>query len=204
MSAMAGKICEICGAPLTGNRTRFCSEKCYYKYRYRQRLDMKVQRTCPICGTAFETSMGLDAKTCSRACRNALKSRSQSGSVHPWSQEARENLRQRPTPPQLALGVSAAMELPEGQRGPQNRGAKLWILLSPEGELVEAVNLIDWARNNLSRFDEQGEDGARRIASGIRQIAQCMRGKTKRSVTSYKGWQLLSCPQPKRKENENP
>lgn len=85
------------------------------------------------------------------------------------------------------------MMLPEGQKGPQHRDAMIWELIDPEGVHIIVVGLADWARRNAWRFGET-EETACRIASGFRQIAQSIRGKTKRQVGSYKGWRLAGEP----------
>ena len=156
-----------------------------------------LTKTCVICGGPFEAYPSDPKRTCSPACCRELKRRSQTGRRHPWSDESRQRLRERPTPGQLANGTRAALALPEGQRGPGNRESKVWRLRSPEGQDYEVVGLLPWARENAWRFGETGEDGARRIASGIRQVDRCMRGKTLRAVGSYKGWTLLESPRRK-------
>lgn len=165
---------------------------------------MSAPRICPICGTVFEPKPRSIARTCSEACRSELKRRSRTGNSRPWSQAARVRLSARGTPPQLALGTAAAMALPESRRGPQHRSAKCWHLLSPSGEEIVAVDLLEWARANRAAFGETDEEGARRIASGIRMLALGMRGKTKRANTSYKGWRLLAPPQGKTDCKEDP
>ena len=161
-----------------------------------------ITRHCAICGAPFVVYPSDPARTCSPACRSALKSRSQTGRRHPWNEAAKQRLRDRPKPAQLALGHAAAMALPDSHRGSGHRECKVWRLRSPEGHDFEFVGLMPWARENAWRFGETDEDGARRIAAGIRQIAQSMRGKTRRSVGSYKGWTLLSLPEG-RTDNSN-
>ena len=115
------------------------------------------------------------------------------GVKNKWSEEARERLREKPTPPQLARGTAAALQLPEGQKGQQNRESKVWELIAPDGSHIIAIGLEDWARRNAWRFGET-EETAYRISSGFRQIAQSIRGKTKKRVSRYKGWGLAGEP----------
>lgn len=115
------------------------------------------------------------------------------GVSNQWSDEARERLRQKPTPPQLSTGTAHAMLLPESQRGPQHRESMVWELIDPEGKHITVVGLEDWARKNAALFGET-EATAYRIASGFRQIVQSIRGKTKGRVSSYKGWGLAGEP----------
>lgn len=156
-----------------------------------------ITRHCVICGAPFDVYPSDPARTCSPSCRSVLKSRSQTGRKHPWSESSKQRLRGRPKPAQLALGHAAAMALPDSQRGSGHRDCKVWRLRSPEGHDYTAVGLLPWARENAWRFGETDEDGAARIAAGIRQLAQSMRGKTPRPVGSYKGWTLLSLPEDK-------
>lgn len=85
------------------------------------------------------------------------------------------------------------MQLPEGQKGQQNRESMVWELIAPDGSHIIAIGLSEWARRNAWRFGET-EETAYRIASGFRQIALSIRGKAKRQVSSYKGWGLAGEP----------
>lgn len=153
-----------------------------------------ITRHCVICGAPFDVYPSDPARTCSPACRSALKSRSQTGRKHPWCEASKQRLRDKPKPEQLALGHAAAMALPDSQRGSGHRDCKVWRLRSPDGQDYTAVGILPWARENAWRFGETDEDGALRIAAGFRQIALSARGKTKRPVGSYKGWTLLDLP----------
>lgn len=96
-------------------------------------------------------------------------------------------------------GMEAAMKLPECQRGPQNRTAKIWVLIDPIGNRIPIVNLLDWCRENYTLFEppcENIDKAARRVASGFRAIASSMRGvkSRKHPVSTYKGWSLEKIP----------
>lgn len=98
------------------------------------------------------------------------------------------------------IGVAAALSLPEGQRGPQNRESKVWELIAPDGTHITVTNLLDWARNNYTLFEPPCGDvdaAAMRVSSGIRAIAASMRGakSRERPVSSYKGWGLAKLPE---------
>lgn len=95
--------------------------------------------------------------------------------------------------------TKAALALPEGQRGPQNRNAKIWHLRTPDGEPVVVTNLTDWARQHTADFGmEPTEASAAAISSGFRQIKRSMEGKFRRAngqpctVSTYKGWTLVA------------
>ena len=151
------------------------------------------KRQCVICGAWFDTPPSNNKRTCSAECSRKWRSMQHIGVHNKWSNEARERLRQKQTPPQLAQGTAAAQLLPEGQKGQQNRESMVWELITPDGSHIIAIGLEDWARRNAWRFGE-AEETAYRIAAGFRQIAQSIRGKTKRRVSSHKGWGLAGEP----------
>lgn len=154
------------------------------------------KRQCVICGGWFDTPPSNNKSTCTGECSRKWRSMQHIGVRNKWSEEARERARAKPTPPQLSIGHDAAMQRPESQRGQQNRESKVWELIAPDGSHIIAIGLQDWARRNAWRFGES-EETAHRIAAGFRQIAKSMRGKTKRQVSSYKGWGLAAEPKEK-------
>ena len=107
-----------------------------------------------------------------------------------------------------SVGKEAALSIPEGQRGPQNRESKVWELIDPEGNHIIVKNLLDWARENYTQFEAPSGDvdaAAKRIQCGFEAIAGSMRGvkSRKRRVTSYKGWGLYRLPNdPEEAESE--
>lgn len=161
-------------------------------------------RYCVICGTPFAVSPSTNKTTCSPACRSARAANAARKSKRTWSDAARQRRRENPSI-QAAMGqmqpsgTAAAHSLPEGQRGPQNRESKSWVLIDPNGNHVRLTNLLHWARNHYTLFEPECTDpeaAARRISSGIKAIACSMRGapSRRRRVASYKGWGLASLP----------
>lgn len=66
------RICEVCGKefevdPMCANRTRYCSNGCKTKARYRSGADNET-RVCPICGKEFSVNKYSRTRTCSREC----------------------------------------------------------------------------------------------------------------------------------------
>lgn len=158
-------------------------------------------RKCVICGAEFDTPPSNNKRTCSPACSAAWRSRQHKGRHNTWSAAAKQSAAAAAKKTgNLNRGTAAAMALPGGQRGPQNRNAKIWHLRSPEGETVVAVNLLDWAREHAAdHFGEEPTDGnAARIAAGFRQLKRSMEGKLRRkngvpyTASSYKGWTLAA------------
>lgn len=104
-------------------------------------------RQCVICGAEFDTPPSSNKRTCSPACSAAWRSQQHKGRHNKWSASAKRNAAAAAEKTgNLAHGTKAALALPEGQRGPQNRNAKIWHLRTPDGEPVVVTNLTDWAR----------------------------------------------------------
>lgn len=121
-----------------------------------------------------------------------------------WSQEAKDK---RSSDPDVksqmasiqAVGTAAALSIPEGQRGPQNRESKIWTLIDPGGNKIVVTNLLDWARKNYTLFEQPCDDvdaAANRVAKGFMAIASSLRGvkSRKRPVYHYKDWGLDGFP----------
>lgn len=158
-------------------------------------------RRCVICGAEFDTPPSNNKRTCSPDCSAAWRSQQHKGRHNKWSTAAKQSAAAAAKKTgNLAHGTAAAMALPGGQRGPQNRNAKIWHLRSPEGEPVVAVNLLDWAREHaVDDFGvEPTDENAARIAAGFRQLKRSMAGKLRRkngapyTVSTYKGWTLAA------------
>lgn len=165
-----------------------------------------MTKTCIICGAAFQSPPSSKKVTCSPACRSA-RAAAAARRGHKWSSDARAARASDPavqaqmTQIQHAA-VAAAMEIPEGQRGPQHRSSKIWHLISPDGQSVTVANLLHWAREHYDLFEPDSRDidaSAVRIAKGIQAIATSQRGakSRQRPVTSYKGWRLAALPEEK-------
>lgn len=156
-------------------------------------------RKCIICGAEFKTPPSNNKRACSPACSSQWRSKQRTGVSGKWCEAAKASARAAAAKTgNLKKGTAAAMKLPEGQRGPQNREAMIWHLRDPEGNPVVAVNLVDWARHHTKDFGMEDTDkDAFNIASGFRQIKRSMEGKIYRngkpcSVSSYKGWTLVA------------
>lgn len=165
----------------------------------------KKFRTCAICGKKFPASPSDKEACCSIAC--GVEYRRQRGTLggNPWSLNAklkrRADARVKAQMDVLQpIAAKAAMAIPEGQRGPQNRESLLWILIDPQGNYHKAVNLTDWARKNRLLFfgPSVPEDvAAMRITRGFYAIASSMRGvpsRRGRPSMSYHKWRLAELP----------
>ena len=164
-------------------------------------------KVCVVCGAEFKAPPSSKKITCSPACRSVRCSRTHKGKKCPKSEATRSALKNNPNVQAhmqrlQPIAVAAAMNIPEGQRGPQNRTNKVWELLDPMGNRITVVGLKDWARRNYTLFEPPGSDpeaAAKRIRGGFAAIAGSMRGikSRKRQVCTYKGWQLASLPKEK-------
>lgn len=165
----------------------------------------KITQACVICGRLFDSYRSDNRVTCSDACRRLRAAKSAHDKPRKWGEDAKrrraEDAAVKAQMDELQpRGVQAALAIPEGQRGPQNRESKIWVLVDPSGNQVPCTNLLDWARNNYRLFEPQTAEkdrdlAARRISHGFRAIASSMRGAPSyRSLYHYKGWGLLSLP----------
>ena len=136
-------------------------------------------RQCVICGAKFSTPPSNNKRTCSPACSAAWRNQQHKGRHNKWSAAAKRNAAAAAERTgNLAHGTEAALALPEGQRGPHNRNAKIWHLRTPDGEPVVVTNLTDWARQHTSDFGmEPTEASAAAISSGFRQIQRVELGE---------------------------
>lgn len=164
-----------------------------------------MTKYCVICGKPFETAPSNNKTTCSPGCRSIRAARAAKKSVRKWSPEARQrranNAAVTERMSQLQpVGTAAALAIPEGQRGPQNRESKRWVLIDPSRNTVSVKNLLDWGRKNYTLFEPPSADpeqAAIRIRAGFGAIASTMRQAPSRAaspVTTYKGWGLLELP----------
>lgn len=168
-------------------------------------------RKCAVCGKPFRVYPSTKKLCCSLECGMKLRSQNGNSGGKKWSLDAKQRARKdEKRIAKLASiqqeGMKAALSIPEGQRGPQNREAKIWILIDPDGKYYKVINLLDWARKNKDLFfgPSVPEDvAAIRISSGFKSIACSMRGVMSRKgkpATTYKGWRLARLPEEKDKK----
>lgn len=160
-----------------------------------------MTRRCIVCGAPFSAPPSSKKITCSKECSRVRKSQTHKGKSNRWAADKRDHARQAAAfTGNLSRGTEAALRLPGGQRGPQNREAMIWHLRDPDGHPVVVVNLTDWARRHAQDYFgmEPTDHNACVIASGIRNIKRSMEGKLRRkngapvAVSTYKGWGLTA------------
>lgn len=164
-----------------------------------------MEKKCLICGAMFKAPPSSKKVTCSHACRSKRASLAATNSPRKWSAEAKlrrasdKDVLERIASIQQ-IGTAAALEIPDGQRGPQNRESKIWELIDPDDNHITITNLLDWARHNYILFEPPCDDvdaAASRVAKGFMAIASSMRRvkSRTRSVYHYKGWGLARLPE---------
>lgn len=171
-----------------------------------------MKKICVICGGSFDAPPSSKKVTCSPECRSKRAALSAKRKGRKWTSVAKDR-RAADVSVKLKLasvqayGTAAALAIPEGQRGPQNRESKIWTLIDPAGNKIVVTNLLDWARENYTLFEppcDDAEEAADRVSKGFRAIASSMRGVSsrKRPVYHYKGWGLDGLPVDKESKND--
>lgn len=150
-----------------------------------------MQSKCIVCGKLFTKSPSNRVVTCSRECLRIRRSEVLSG--HPVSDSAKEKIssaaKQRGFTDNLAKGTPAAQNSPKGGRFDTNASAKSWVLISPDNQRFNVINLNNWIRNNINYFDcEPTDKNVLRIAAGFRVIKRNI--KLNRGGQTYKGWTI--------------
>lgn len=159
---------------------------------------------CIVCGAEFTAPPSSKKVTCSPDCMTIRKRMSHQGKSNTWSpaSKRRQSAAKRRIgfTDQARLALDIALALPDSQRGPDHRSAKVWILIDPDGRQHTVTNLLDWARRHADTFDivtsdEDRERIANNIRTGFGNISLSMKGLRKHPVSSYKGWGLAQPPQ---------
>ena len=185
--------CPACGerfpVVLDGTPTpQFCPS-CAPKYSGRS------WRVCPICKALFAAPPSDKTVTCSKACSAEWRRLTHSGVSNKWGADARRRLAQAGQTENLKKGTAAAQQSPIAGRFETNQEAKIWHLITPEGEEIVVRNLLMWARDHTDLFDKPpGDESAIQIANGFKAIAQSIKGNRDPAMT-YFGWTLNGLPE---------
>ncbi|GCF11984.1 hypothetical protein KDI_55480 [Dictyobacter arantiisoli] len=89
--------------------------------------------------------------------------------------------------PNLTLGTAAALQSPIAGPFETNQAAKYWWLISPHEERYALRNLRKFCRDHSDLFAPHSWQNA---YDGLRQVQASLMGRTKRSVSQWKGWRL--------------
>lgn len=156
-------------------------------------------KKCVICGREFKSPPSDKVVTCSPECRSERARRALIARGNIFSApEILKNIKESPKKKAHAreiqdLGKKAAMELPGGQKGIQNRTSKLWILIDPTGNKHAAINIMQFVRDNAESFsiNSYDEKSVRNISYGFRAISRTLSGTNSgRPVYHCREWGL--------------
>lgn len=197
--------CELCGREVTMLRnTLICATSCGCTRVEALKDRPKNKKICVVCGEEFEAPPSSKRITCCKECSSIRKSMQHTGKANPWSAEAkarygRSEAHQQQAKKAVVTATEAALALPEGQKGSQNRACKVWILKDPDGNLHRAVGMLPWARENYELFEPYSIDpeaSANRVRSGFYAIASSLfygaPSRKCKPTSTYKGWRLIS------------
>lgn len=158
--------CPICGRIVTRSKQQYCSVGCYNKA-------LMHWRECVVCGQRFQVPPSSSKVCCSPACSTAHRREMYESGV--YSAATRSMLAAKQASPLLAPG-------------PQNVNAKTWVIRSPDGQVHECRNLMDWLREHADMLDGT----PKQAWDGITKIKYSMQGKRKNPSRTWKGWTLVS------------
>lgn len=151
-----------------------------------------MERKCVICNSVFNISPSSNKVTCGDACRKERARRSRIGKTTAWNEESKAALSERGVTDNLRKGTLAAQASPIAGPFETNKEALIWTIKSPEGVTYNVRNLNKWLRDHAEMLPGTPEQAR----AGFMQIKRSMQGKTKRAVSSWKGWALLSWEYP--------
>ena len=109
-----------------------------------------------------------------------------------WGDTAKARLKKRGQTENLKKGTAAALNSPISGPFESNINTSIWTIVSPEGITYRVRNLSLWIRQNAHTLPGTPEQAH----AGFAQIKRCMQGKTKRTVTQWKGWRLIGWDNP--------
>lgn len=151
-------------------------------------MENKNYKVCVICGKCFPSPPSAKVVTCSPPCRSARArmARLARTDLNHFTEAQRKKFRESERRKAVSkyaqsMATEAALKLPAGQRGCQNRTSKLWIIVTPSGQKVAAINLVQFVRDNADIFDIDpiDDNAVHSIASGFRIISRTYLGKNK-------------------------
>lgn len=156
--------CLFCGKELPKNRrvSYFCDKECRKKFL----ASTSHKRVCEVCGKTFSASPASVKWCCSVEC--SIKRRSQKSLEH-ITEEMHNFL----------TDFNAALAPEERIR------AKQYTLLSPNGEILEVINLHNWCIN-CGFFGKPNAAYIQLLA-----VSGTVQGKRKKPRYAYKGWRIL-------------
>ena len=146
----------------------------------------KNMKVCVVCGKLYNAPPSALKVTCSPKCRSIHRASLTSDNNVRWGSDARKRKSEKGQDANLRKGTAAAKASPRAGAFTTNVSAKAWTLVSPEGITYEIRNLSLFAREHAAEYGSTPT----KMSAGIKAIKRSMRGRTKRTVSSWKGWGL--------------
>ena len=144
-------------------------------------------KKCVICGTDFLSAPSSKKITCGRSCSAARKRLSHTDKHNKWSDQKKEKRKLKDFSDLQKSGTCKAKISPISGPYETNQEAKFWVVIDPDGVEYQVKNLALFCRVNAHRFLPNTPEQA---YAGLREVNKWLRGKSKRTVSQYKGWTL--------------
>lgn len=143
-------------------------------------------KLCVVCGAGFYAPPSSKKITCSKVCSSKRKTETHTGKTFSWGAEARKTRAAHGQTTNLKKGNAAAAQSPVSGSFETNQEAKIWEVVSPEGDHYTMRNLRKWCKENPELFSPDDWELA---YSGLRQIQASLIG-ARTTVRQWKGWTL--------------
>lgn len=150
-----------------------------------------ADRRCAVCDGAFVAPPSAKTVTCSKACSSIHRSRMHVGKRNTWSETAREAKRADGQTSNLRRGTPAAKVSPRAGAFESNVNAKVWCVISPDGDRYDVRNLRLWCETHADLFSPHPW---RNAYAGLLAVAAWYAGKRSRQVSQWRGWTLKDAP----------
>lgn len=159
--------CKVCGTPVKRKGHTYCSYRC-------AGLARQHYRVCIVCGETYKTPPSASRITCGKPeCVSAHKVSLVEAGVYD------EVMRKM-------LAAKAECEILR-KGSPDHVNARSWVIQSPDGDVYECRNLLQWLREHEDMLDGT----ISQAWNGISKIKYSMQGKRKNPSYQWKGWRLL-------------
>ena len=162
---MAYKKCLYCGVDMTRrSRTNYCSYDCYIRS-----VDASShRRACIVCGKMFRTPPTSKVITCSDACYKSHRRDTLASEAYKVAYN-----KMRESYSNYLLNI-----------GEDHHAAKRYILVSPEGDIIEVLNLRHFVYTSGFFSDPE------KSYDNFKKISQTIQGTAKRRRYTYKKWSI--------------
>lgn len=151
------------------------------------RLGNMSGKKCIICGDKFNAPPSSKKITCSANCSTERKKISHQGKSNSWGEGKKSKRREKDWSFFQKTGTEKAQKSQIAGPFETNQNAKFWVVVDPDGIEYEVKNLSLFCRENAKRFLPNTPQQA---CAGLKEVNKWLRGKSKRTVSQWKGWAL--------------